>query len=208
MDKIDLETNYQKLIMEHLKELYNDLPSDLGRRIGAEKRQDHFYFTAFGRQCCLGPEGITLSDQHVTGPKGLLIALYAINATLAPIRLEPFTAFKDIPGTMPYQGAFHKNSEAILLPTVSHIEQNQQALINTFRGRRGPEAFSGDFSFILYPLPKIALCYIFYNEDDEFPPSATCLFSANAPDHMPLDGLADVAEYTSKTIIKIVRDLP
>ena len=57
---------------------------------------------------------------------------------------------------------------------------------------------------LLYPLPKIALCTIFYLADDEFPPSATCLFSANALDFMPLDGLADVAEYTSKKIIQMV----
>ena len=61
---------------------------------------------------------------------------------------------------------------------------------------------SGDFSFVLLPLPKISLCYSFYLPDDEFPASATCLFSANALSFMPLDGLADVAEYTSRKIIE------
>ena len=62
----------------------------------------------------------------------------------------------------------------------------------------------GDFSFILYPLPKIALCFIFYLPDEEFPASVTCLFSANALSFIPLDGLADVAEYTSKGIIGLI----
>ncbi|MBW1784827.1 MAG: DUF3786 domain-containing protein [Deltaproteobacteria bacterium] len=62
----------------------------------------------------------------------------------------------------------------------------------------------GDFCLILYPLPKIALCYIVYLADDEFPPAVTTLFSAKAQSFMPLDGLADVAEYTSKEIIHLV----
>jgi len=53
-------------------------------------------------------------------------------------------------------------------------------------------------------LPKIALCYIFYLPDEEFPASVTCLFSNNARLFMPLDGLADVAEYTSRRIIEII----
>ena len=40
--------------------------------------------------------------------------------------------------------------------------------------------------------------------DEEFPASVTCLFSANALSFMPLDGLADVAEYTSKEIIRLI----
>jgi len=49
-------------------------------------------------------------------------------------------------------------------------------------------------------LPKIALLLIFYLPDEDFPASATCLFSTNALSFMPLDGLADVAE-TSKALM-------
>jgi len=52
----------------------------------------------------------------------------------------------------------------------------------------------------------VAVCTIFYLADDEFPPSATCLFSSNAMQFMPLDGLADVAEYTSRKIIRMVSE--
>ena len=50
---------------------------------------------------------------------------------------------------------------------------------------------SGDFAFVVRPLPKIYLCYIFYEADQDFPPSVTCLYSANANRFMPMDGLAD-----------------
>jgi hypothetical protein len=32
-----------------------------------------------------------------------------------------------------------------------------------------------------------------------------CLYSSNANRFMPMDGLADVGEYTSKTILELVR---
>jgi hypothetical protein len=54
------------------------------------------------------------------------------------------------------------------------------------------------------PLPKIALCFIGYLADEEFPASATCLFSSNASDFMPMDGLADVGEYTARTICRLI----
>ncbi|OQY45176.1 MAG: hypothetical protein B6240_09180 [Desulfobacteraceae bacterium 4572_87] len=117
------------------------------------------------------------------------------------IQIEPLKAFKDFPGSMPYHGAFSANSERVLIPHVNKIREKQAEIISAFDG----EAIkSGDFSMLLYPFPKIAVCAIFYLEDEEFPPSATCLFSSNALDFMPLDGLADVAEYTSGTIIRMV----
>ena len=79
-----------------------------------------------------------------------------------------------------------------------------QAILDSFSGHEPPPDTGGDFSFVLYPLPKIALVYIFYMPDEEFPASVSCLFSANALSFMPLDGLADVAEYTSKGILEII----
>ena len=163
----------------------------------------NFYFRAFGEDCSLGPHKIILSGMPETGPKGLLISLYATHVKPEPIQLEPYKSFKDLPGSMPYQGAFSLNSEQVLVPFVPLIEKAQKQIREIFSGEMGPENKAGDFSFVLYPLPKVALYYIFYLPDEEFPASATCLFSANALSFMPLDGLADVAEHTSKEIIRI-----
>ena len=62
----------------------------------------------------------------------------------------------------------------------------------------------GDFAFVLYPLPKIAMYYIFYEADEEFPATVNCLFSDNANSFLPVDGLADLGEYSSKKILEIV----
>jgi hypothetical protein len=45
-----------------------------------------------------------------------------------------------------------------------------------------------------------------WRPDEEFPASVICLFSQNALSFMPLDGLADVAEYTSKAISQLIKE--
>jgi hypothetical protein len=195
--------NYEKITQENLARIYSNPPEDLGARLPALKRGELFSFKAFGEDCCLGPEGITLSGKPLMGPRALLISLYATRSSPEALQLKPFRSFKDLPGSMPYWGAFSANAEQVLVPQVPRIRMAQEYIRDVFSGGRGPGEKSGDFSLVLYPLPKIALCYIFYLPDEEFPASVTCLFSANALSFMPLDGLADVAEYTSKAIIQI-----
>jgi hypothetical protein len=131
---------------------------------------------------------------------GLLVSLYARHARPDAMETEPFLAFKDFQGSMPYQGAFSANSERVLIPHMARVRESASIIEEAFGGRH---AGMGDFSMILYPLPKIALSYICYLPDDEFPAAVTVLFSANALCFMPLDGLADVAEYTSREIIRL-----
>jgi hypothetical protein len=205
-----VSTNYQKIINANLLGFYNKLHKDnVEKWLGSERKENGFRFRAFGEDCFLNPEGITLSGSHVDDPKGLLISLYALHGSSAPLQLEPFKSFKDFPGSMPYHGAFSTNSERILVPHVHLIREKQRDIEEIFDGREPPPGSPGDFSFLLYPLPKIPLFYIFYIEDDDFPASATCLFAANALSFMPLDGLADVAEVTSRSIIEFIRkDFP
>ncbi len=199
-------TNYEKIIRENLSRFHAQLPLEAGETwIGAVRKGDSFSFRAFGEDCRLGPNEITLSGKPVMDPRGLIISLYALHASPEPVQLEPFKAFKDLPGSMPYQGAFSANSERVLVVHVPVIREKQETIKSAFDGREGLSGLGGDFSFVLYPFSRIALFYIFYLPDEEFPASATCLFSANALSFMPLDGLADVAEYTSKKIIEIVR---
>ena len=204
----DLASNYGKIINENLSRLFSQLPDDLEDLLGVERRGDHFCFRAFGEECCIGPDKIALSGKPVEDPRGLLVSLYAINTSPDPIQLEPLRSFKDLPGSMPYQGAFRANSEQVLVPHTLAIQEKQERIKESFDGQDGDRGLGGDFGFVLNPLPKIALCYIFYLPDDEFPASATCLFSANALSFMPLDGLADVAEYTSRGILRLIRAYP
>jgi hypothetical protein len=193
---------YERLIRENLRQIYGRPMHDLEARLGAQRSDHLFFFKAFGEPCCIGPDGITLSGITEHGPKGLILSLYALHSGLEPLQEEPFKAFRDLPGSMPYQGAFSANSERVLIPHVSAIRREAKRIAEAFDGGKESPSLGGDFSLRLRPLPKVALAYIFYEGDEEFPPSATCLLSANALSFIPLDALADVAEHTSREIIR------
>ena len=194
--------NYAKIVRSNLAKLYHNPPADLARALPAEQNGDRFEFDAFGQKCLIQPDGIFLGDDLQNGVVGILLSLYALQAKIEPCLPEPFQAFKALPDSMPYAGAFVTHTQQILVPHVERIKKIQDHLIEQFRGQKAPADVGGDFAFVLYPLPKIALCYIFYEADDDFPASTTCLYSSNAHQFLSTDALADVGEYTSKKIIR------
>jgi hypothetical protein len=196
--------NYARIVHSNLERLYLNLPPDLARKLSARQSGECFEFDAFGAKCEIRPDGILLDTERQDGPVGILLSLYALGAQSELCLPEPFKAFKDFPDSMPYVGAFSSHTEQILLPHVERIEQCCPRIMEALHGGEVPGRMGGDFSFVVHPLPKIALCYIFYEADEDFPASATCLYSNNALSFLPIDGLADVGEYTSKKIIDIV----
>jgi len=195
-------TNYEKIIMGNLSKIFSNPPPDLHRSLGAERSGESLILRAFGQDCSIDHKKVTLSRSEGIDLKGLIVSLYALHANPEQLQLEPFKSFKDFSGSMPYQGAFSANSERTLIPYVPLIKEREKEIKAVFDGEDGHD---GDFSFILYPLPKIPLYYIFYLPDEDFPASVAALFCTNALSFMPLDGLADVAEYTSKEIIQLVK---
>jgi hypothetical protein len=147
---------------------------------------------------------VYFEERQDKGPRGLVVSLYAANAREAGIELEPFLSFRDLPDSMPYQGAFVSNTERPLIPHVHEVLAAMGSILEVLGGQSPPAETPGDFSLLLFPLPKIALSYIFYLSDEEFPASVTCLFSNNSRMFMPLDGLADTAEYTTKKMLGLL----
>lgn len=196
--------NYVKIVQDNLDRLYSDLPKDLSDYLPGEKSGNRFVFEAFGDTCEIAPHGIALGGEAPISVLGILISLYALHACPDSCILKPFKAFKEFPDAAPYVGAFATHTEQLLVPHVDMIQQEIRKITGSLGGTEDPDSGGGDFSFIVYPFPKIALRYVFYEADEEFPASATCLFSNNANRFMPMDGLADVGEYTSRKILMLL----
>lgn len=196
--------NYAQIARDNLDKLYANLPCDLAGNLPSDQDGDRFIFKAFGGKCVIAPEGITLGKETPPAVLGILISLYALHACSDTCIRSPLKAFKEFPDTMPYAGAFTTHTENLMIPHVAEIKKAVPAIIETFNGEKSPAGTVGDFSFLVYPLPKIALGYIFYEEDDDFPASVTCLYSQNADRFLPIDGLADVGEYCSKKILDLI----
>ena len=197
-------SNYAEIVKHNLDRLYQPIAVDLAQRLPAEKDGKNYIFRAFGEICQLGPEGIRLANKDENGPMGVIISLYALQAQTIPCQLTPLKAFREMPDSMPYVGAFASHAEQVLVNHIEQIENHIDGITSHFEGSRGSIDVAGDFSIRVYPLPKIALNYVFYRADDEFPASVTCLFSHNAATFLPTDALADTGEYTSKKILDIL----
>jgi uncharacterized protein DUF3786 len=196
--------NYAKIAQNNLDLLYSNLPSALPDNLPGKKEGDRFIFNAFGEACEISPDGISLGNENRSSVFDILISLYALNARPDECIQLPFKAFKEFPDSMPYVGAFTTHTELLLIPHVEKIKAGLDIIKDALNGEPAPSDTGGDFSVVVYPLPKIALCYIFYEPDEDFPASVTCLYSNNARLFLPVDGLADVGEYTSKKIIELV----
>ena len=197
-------SNYAEIIKQNLDRLYNPIAVNLAERLPAQHAGDNFVFQAFGESCQIGPQGIKLGDTDETGPKGVIISLYALQAALDSCGLRPYKAFREMPDSMPYVGAFAAHAERVLIDQIDGIESHADRIAEQLKGSKGSDNDTGDFSLIVYPLPKIGLNYIFYRADDDFPAAVTCLFSNNAATFLPTDALADTGEYTSKKILDIL----
>ena len=198
---------YLQIRNEYLAKAWARSTAELAACLPAASDRDGLHLRAFGEDCILTPADILLSGTSASGPEGLLIAMYASGVPDLPVQLQPLKAFKELPHSMPYQAAFAANAERLLVPHVTRIQAHRDLLVSRFSGQVNADAPSGDFSFTLWPLPRVPLYYIFNLPDEEFPASVTCLFAANAGLFMPLDGLADVAEYTGKKLIAVLREV-
>lgn len=196
-----MPNKYAEIVEQNIKILFSDDLPSRAEAMGAELEDQAMAFNAFGARCRLTADGVWLDDEQQTGPKGIVLSLYALHAITENCRIEPFKAFKELPNSAPYAGAFTSHTEQPLTPLVDRILDKQHSLIDHFDGMPAPSHLSGDGALIVRPLPKIVLCYIFYKADEDFPASATCLLSNNASAFLPLDALADTGEYTSRAII-------
>ena len=164
--------NYEKIIRDNLDLLYNNLPPNLERLLPGQRDQDFFRLKAFGRICRIQPDGITIGDEPETGVVGILITLYALHANEAPCWPTPFRAFRELPNSLPYVGAFATHTESILIPHVKAIEENLETIFQVLSGEDDQDLAGGDLSIIVRPLPKRNLS----------PSNPSKVPSANSPD--------------------------
>jgi hypothetical protein len=192
--------NYAAIIQNNIRQLFEMDLDERATALTAQHQDGTLIFKAFGHQCTLGPQGITLDNCEESGPRGIVISLYGLQAQDDALVGQPFKSFKELPGSMPYVGAFTNRTEQALTPYVDRLISAKQQVIDCFDGGDAPDDMSGDCVLVVRPLPKIALCYACYAADEDFPAAVTCLYSRNADHFLSTDALADLGEYTTKAI--------
>jgi len=195
-----MTNNYATIVQNNLRRLFEMDLNERAAALPARYQDGALVFKAFGHQCALTSQGITLDNREESGPRGIVLSLYALHAEADALEAAPFKSFKELPGSMPYAGAFTNRTEQALIPYVDRLASARQRVIDHFEGGDAPADVSGDCALVVRPLPKIALCYVCYAADEDFPAAVTCLYSRNADRFLPTDALADLGEYTTKAI--------
>ena len=139
--------NYEDIIKKNLRQVYSRLPEEVAEKIPATRVDDSLLFSAFGESCRITPESITLGDNIETGPTGIVISLYALQVDTVACQLTPFKAFREMPDSMPYVGAFASHTERTLVDHIDEIELKADWIAQQFKGSRGARKDAGDFSF-------------------------------------------------------------
>ncbi len=194
-------SNYADIIRTNLQAAFKLDTTELAARLEAESEADELVIKAFGEDCRLGRDGVRLGGVNAEGARGVIISLLARHARAETCIEEPWRAFRELPNSMPYVGAFRGHTELPLVPHVEALIAGASRLAAVMGGRVVAQPVAGDGALVLNPLPKISLCYLLYRPDEDFPSNATCLFAANADRFLPTDALADVGEYTSRALI-------
>ncbi len=195
------ESNYEAIIRANLQAAFQLGTAELALRLGADSEMDTLAFRAFGADCRLDDTGIWLKGERDQGPRGVIISLLARHARREVCIDEPWRAFRELPDSMPYVGAFRAHTELPLIPHVEAFIDAADKMAAFLDGSVVAQPVAGDCTLVLAPLPKIRLCCLLYRPDEDFPANATCLFSANADCFLPTDALADVGEYTARAMI-------
>ena len=195
------ETVYADIIRGHLANVFGEENAALASYPGIQSRDGGFDLMAFGQRCRLSEEGIFLDEEPDWGPRGIIISLLPRHAVSDVCIEAPWRAFRELPDSAPYVGAFRAHTEQILVPHIPALCREREMVTESLQGRSPEGDGPGDWALVLNPLPKIGLCYHFYLPDEDFPANVTCLYANNADRFLPTDALADVGEYMSRALI-------
>ncbi|MDI6716663.1 MAG: DUF3786 domain-containing protein [Actinomycetota bacterium] len=110
--------------------------------------------------------------------------------------------FRDLPNSLPYDGAFRANVESVLERNVSNIIARKNELIKKLDGYRVPLFSCSDFAVAFQVFPRVECLVILCEGDDEIGPGAKLLFSSKAPQFLSTESLAAIAEALTRRLVE------
>ncbi len=195
---------YRKALELACEEIRSLDPSVMAARSGAHyqvrdgKKQLTVVF--FG-----DPYDITFPEIEVTSKTKQTVSLvtriillhYLIRADGTAPRGDPIP-YKEIPGGLLYAGVFEKR---VVDPLIREFGQTAERFLRAGIAMGGEEATFGDVSFSLKILPRVAMTFVLWKGDEEFPPAIQILFDRVVDRYLSLEDVVVLGEMTSRRLI-------
>lgn len=135
------------------------------------------------------PEGEVISqdsDTQVSLTNCILILHYLTTANGQAVE-NSWISFKELPDGAIYNDPFTRRTIKPMLDTFSAKPENMILIGERMGGKKGE---FGDISVILPVFPQVAITYVIWEGDEEFPASGTVLFDRSAKSYLPTEDYA------------------
>lgn len=142
------------------------------------------------------------TDGQVPGIGASILILHYL--TFFEVRAEPvhkWVSLKEIPnGGMLFYPAFHKESICGLIRSFGH---QPALLLECAKQLGGQQAQFGDASAVFQVLPKIPLCAVVWEGDEEISANATILFDPSIEHFLHIESVIGLGGYLATKLIKL-----
>jgi hypothetical protein len=146
------------------------------------------------------PGTVTLGSETEPVPiaEKLLILHYLVTAEGTPPGNEQIS-FKEVPEGVVYYPTFYKRA---ILPLLTKFGASPAGLIPAAAMFGGVDAHQGDAAVTVQAFPKVAITWVLWRGDDEFPAEGTILLDRNIQDYLPTE---DIVVLCQTIAIKLCR---
>lgn len=128
-------------------------------------------------------------EENVPITNHILILHYLINATGQNLTGEVIS-FKELPDGAIYIDPFTRRS---IKPMLDIFSGDPESLVKCGLVMGGKAADFGDVSVTVPVFPRVAITYVIWSGDEEFPASGTILFDSSARYYLPTEDYAMVS---------------
>ena len=182
-------TNYDIVYEELLREFWEeDKPGNRAAKV-----------TFFGESCVVRQEGIFAGGRKIDTIGGILILRYLTHPPGDEITGEwvPYREFRDGANFASY---IKTNIEDLIAREFSGRAAALAGRLEDLGGMVHDSESAPDLSMVVYAFPSIPILSIFWDRDEEFPPSFQFLFDRSAPSFLDMESLAVLLHYFHRKI--------
>lgn len=169
-------SNYEKVYAQFQDWFVKCPQEDIIKKTGGELDEKNLYLSFFSERCRISRETGMITgegEREIPVTERLTIMHHLRYCKTFAEEGSKMVPFREIREAAVFERAYERSA---LEPLKKHFAGHPQELLKAGLKLGGIREKYGDVSLTLHAFPKISLTYIFWDGDEEFPPSANILF--------------------------------
>lgn len=194
--------NYELVLVKLIERLAKFNYAIVGDRTGAEFDLDSESLKVrfLGQDYCVTKTDCKPLGGHVDDTKDVILIVDYLLSFGSLDAGDDWIDFRDLPGAVPYDGAFRANVEMVLEKYASEIIERKDELTSKFDGYDAVGFANADFAVIFQVFPRVDCLVLLCVGDDEIGAGAKLLFSSKAQYYLTTESLAAIGETLTRRV--------